>query len=193
MQVPLQIAYRNVEKRDEIENLVNEQVARLEKVCDHVDSCRVVIEKPNENVRKGSGYRVRIDMMVPPSHEIVASREAGEGDINDDLSTVIRAAFNAARKRLQKLDQKQRGDVKNHPQQNVMGEVTKKMEDYGFLRAVDGREIYFHAHSVLSPGFDSIKIGTGVAFTEEMGNDGPQASSVHIVERRGEGPTANVQ
>jgi cold shock CspA family protein len=50
-------------------------------------------------------------------------------------------------------------------------------------------EIYFHRNSVLPPGFESLKIGTEVRFVQEMGECGPQASSLSIIhprhERRG--------
>jgi cold shock CspA family protein len=53
-------------------------------------------------------------------------------------------------------------------------------EGYGFLATPDGREIYFHRHSVLHPGFDRLAIGTEVRFVEESGEKGPQASTVAI-------------
>jgi cold shock CspA family protein len=66
--------------------------------------------------------------------------------------------------------------------------VTRLFEDYGFLRSIDGAEIYFHRNSVLSPGFEALRVGAGVAFAEELGEKGPQASSVRIVDGRGHEP-----
>jgi cold shock CspA family protein len=54
-------------------------------------------------------------------------------------------------------------------------------EGYGFLTTPGGREIYFHRASVLNGGFDRLTIGSEVRFTEEPGEEGPQASSVQIV------------
>lgn len=48
------------------------------------------------------------------------------------------------------------------------------------LATPDGREIYFHWHSVLHPGFDCLAVGTKVRFVEEPGEKGPQASTVAI-------------
>ena len=42
--------------------------------------------------------------------------------------------------------------------------------------------MYFHRNSVLGPGFDDVKLGARVRFAEEQGAQGPQASSVTIVE-----------
>ncbi len=47
----------------------------------------------------------------------------------------------------------------------------------------DNREIYFHRHSVVDGGFDRLAIGTEVAFAEEAGKKGPQASTVTRVGR----------
>jgi cold shock CspA family protein len=55
--------------------------------------------------------------------------------------------------------------------------------DHGFLETPDGREIYFHRNSVLNAKFDDLVSGTEVAFAEEQGDKGPQASTVHVVGR----------
>jgi cold shock CspA family protein len=41
--------------------------------------------------------------------------------------------------------------------------------------------IYFHRNSVLNRDLDTLEIGTEVRFAEEMGNEGPQASSVSVI------------
>ena len=55
------------------------------------------------------------------------------------------------------------------------------IEEYGFLETADGREIYFHKNSVLPPGFDHLEVASEVSYVEEMGEKGPQASTVRIV------------
>ena len=68
-----------------------------------------------------------------------------------------------------------------------MPKVNKLMPDesYGFLKTLDGREIYFHRNSVLHEGFDRLKVGTEVNFVEEEGKEGPQASTVKITGMHG--------
>jgi cold shock CspA family protein len=94
-----------------------------------------------------------------------------------------RNAFDTLRRRLEEYARQRRGVVKNHEEPLLEGRVTKLFpsKDYGFLETRDGREIYFHRHSVLDPGFDHITIDTAVRFAEEQGAEGPQASTVHIV------------
>jgi cold shock CspA family protein len=53
--------------------------------------------------------------------------------------------------------------------------------EFGFIATADGREIYFHKNSVLNGGFARLKPGTAVAFAEEDGEKGPQASTVRLL------------
>ena len=78
------------------------------------------------------------------------TREAGEGDLHEQLPTVIRDAFGAMRRRLRKLVEKQHGDVKTHPEQEVGGLVVRlfREQGYGFLKSLDGQEVYFHKNSL---------------------------------------------
>lgn len=89
-----------------LENLIRQRAAALERVCDHISSCRVAVEKPLEFHKSGNPYRVRIDIRVPPKHELAISREPGEGD-QRDIQAVVRSAFDAARKRLKKIVERQ--------------------------------------------------------------------------------------
>ncbi len=53
--------------------------------------------------------------------------------------------------------------------------------EFGFIEASDGREIYFHRNSVLNGGFADLSVGARVTFAEEMGDKGPQASTVKLM------------
>lgn len=55
--------------------------------------------------------------------------------------------------------------------------------DQVLLEMADGWEISFHRNSVLNGGFDDLEVGMEVAFAEEMGENGPQASTVKPVGR----------
>jgi cold shock CspA family protein len=114
-------------------------------------------------------------------------REPRHGDVHQDLTTEIREAFEVARRQLRELVERQRGETKTHPQQEVEAVVSKlfREEGYGFIQTLDGREIYFHKNSVLGDGFDALSVGTGVNYTEQTSEKGPHASSVRIVGRPG--------
>ncbi|MHB9029242.1 MAG: HPF/RaiA family ribosome-associated protein [Candidatus Latescibacterota bacterium] len=187
MQIPLELVFRNTQKTDSIEQLIREKVSKLEQICNYIISCRVAVEKPQEHQRVGNPYRVRIDIKVPPGHEIIVVRDSSHGDMHDPLSTIIRDAFSAARRQLKGLVERQRQEIKAHPRQTVEALVSRlfKVEGYGFLRTIEGREIYFHRNSVIHDHFDRLQPGTGVRFEEELGEEGPQATSVQIIERIG--------
>ena len=189
MQIPLELTFRNVRKDPKIEALIRRQVAKLEKICPHMVSCRVSVEKPQQHQRSGSPFRVRLKLMVPPEHELTAVRNAGEGDLHEPLPAVVRRAFQAARQQLKKLVAKQRRQTKTHPAQQVGGFVARLFPDqgYGFIRNLEGREIYFHRNSLRGSEFEGVQIGAGVRWTEQEGEKGSQASSVHILDQRSRG------
>jgi len=99
----------------------------------------------------------------------------------------VRRAFDATQRQLEKLVDKQRGDIKVHPAQEIAGLVVRLFRDegYGFINSLDGREIYFHKDSLHAGEFDRLEIGTGVQWNEEEGEKGPQASFVKIVDKPG--------
>jgi cold shock CspA family protein len=116
----------------------------------------------------------------------VATREPSEHVQYKELTVAIRDAFDSAARQLEDYVRRQRGDVKARAR-TPHGKVSKLLpaEDYGFLTTPDGREIYFHRHSVLNDAYDKLEVGTEVAFAEEEGNRGPQASTVKLVGRHG--------
>ena len=117
VKVPIEISYRDFQKTEEIEDLIYEKCAKLEQVCDYISSCRVAIERPQEHQQTGNPYRIRLDITVPPGHELVVKREVGRGEMHEKLTSVIRKVFSAARRKLKKLKEQQRGEVKSHPAQ----------------------------------------------------------------------------
>ena len=183
MQVPLQVSFRHMEHSEAIEALIREKVAKLDASPDHIMGCRVVVEPAGKHHEHGNLYEVRIDITVP-GEEIVVTREPSEHAEYKDIQVAIRDAFDSARRRLEDYVRRRRGAVKAL-ETAPHARVTKLFPDegYGFLSTPDGREIYFHRHSVLHDGFDHLQIGTEVAFVEEEGKKGPRASTVRPVGR----------
>lgn len=189
MKVPPEITYRDVEKSEAIDALVQEKIAKLERVCDYVSSCHIAIEKINDRPRSGSPYRVRIDLTVPPGHELVADSNPSGDTQYVELDTVIRNAFSMAERQLKELKHRQQDHHKGKTQESV--ETTAlvttlfREEGYGFIKTIDGQDVYFHRNSVLNNDFDRIEIGTAVHFFLEEGEEGPQASTVKIIDKPG--------
>jgi ribosomal subunit interface protein len=180
MQIPLQITFRNMEHSDFIESKIREKAAKLEKFAEHITSCRVIIEAPHQHHNKGNLFGVKIDITLP-GKEIIADRHPDQHHAHEDAYVAIRDAFDAARRQLEDYVRRRRGDVKYH-ESEPHGRITQLFpsEDYGLIQTADGREIYFHRNSVLNADFDKLEEGAQVHFSEEMGEKGPQASTVHV-------------
>jgi cold shock CspA family protein/ribosome-associated translation inhibitor RaiA len=185
MMIPLEITYRNVEKTSEIDQLIRDKAAKLSEIHSSIISCRVIVEKLQRHQTTGLPYRVRIDIKLPPGHELVVNRDHSKSDLHLELEAEIRNAFEAAERQILGLKGKQQGDVKRHPAQEVQGVIEKifVLEENGFIRTLDGRQVFFTKHSLIHDSFESLKIGLGVRFSEEMGKKGPQASSVKVIDR----------
>lgn len=187
MEIPLEIAYHGLEKDETVDKIVRNYAASLEDVCDHLVSCRIVLERPHAHQESGNPYRVRILVRVPPGQELVVKRETSEGDLHDHLIKVVSDAFDAMTRKLRETVERQQGQVKEHPEQQVQALVVRIFKDkgFGFLKTPEGREIYFHENSVLHGDFRRMEPGTGVRFAEELGEEGPQATSVAIINKPG--------
>ncbi len=111
-------------------------------------------------------------------------REPSQHSDYKDLNIMIRDAFDEARRQLEDYARRQRNEVKAHeslPHARVVRVFPEA--GYGFLGTPDGREIYFHKNSVLGANFDDLTAGTEVRYVEELGEQGPQASTVKPVGR----------
>ena len=62
-------------------------------------------------------------------------------------------------------------------------------QDYGFLRTVDGEQVYFHRNSVLHNHWERLSVGTSVRYEPQLGEKGMQASTVELVDKRGAAKT----
>jgi len=185
MQLPLQIVFHNMNRSETLEKKVLQKASKLDEFCDHIMSCRVVVEVPHQHHERGNLYQVRIDITVP-GDEIAVNREAPEHTTYKEFAVALRDAFDSAKRQLEDYVRRRRGLVKQRkiPAHAKVSKLFPK-EDYGILQTPDDREIYFHRHSVLYDGFDKLQIGSEVTFAEEEGKKGPQASTVKPVGRHG--------
>ncbi len=114
MQLPVEISYRGVDKTDEIEALVRDKASRLDKFCDHINRCDVIVEHPNHAQHSGSPFRVRIDVTVPPHHELVVDEKPTKHEMHEPLTKVINEAFRTMERQLKELVDRQHNKVKHH-------------------------------------------------------------------------------
>jgi cold shock CspA family protein len=185
MDVPIEITIDGIEDTGgSIDSLIRSKTEKLEQVCDHITSLRVAVEMDDKNDRGGNPFRIRLNLNVKPGHEFAVERDGVAPPVANDVLPTIREAFDAARRKLQKITEKQRGEVKTHPMQQANAVVAKLFpeEDYGFLRTLDERDVYFHRNSVVGRDFDDLRQGAGVVATIEQGDKGLQATAVQVVD-----------
>jgi ribosomal subunit interface protein len=102
MDVPLELAFHNLEASEAVEARVRERVAKLEKMFPRLVACRVVVEAPHKQHQKGNIFRVRIEMSVP-GDDLVVSKEpnhAHERFADPDVYAVLKDAFETAERML---------------------------------------------------------------------------------------------
>ncbi len=179
MKLPLQIVFRNMGPSEAIEAKVRERVEKLEKYCELIMSCRVVVELLHRHHHQGNLYHVRVDLKVPDC-ELVASREPDLDHSHEDVYVAIRDAFDSVRRQLEDYTRRRRGQVKLHDLP-PHGRVAELFPDYGKIATADGRLVYFHKNSVVDADFAQIEIGAEVRFAEEPGELGPQATTVYVI------------
>jgi ribosomal subunit interface protein len=176
MQIPVDITYRDIEPSDALTQRIYEWVDKLEHFSDRITRCEVLVETPHRHHRNGRQFHVRVRLTVPGG-ELVASHDPGPDGAHEDVYVAVRDTFNAARRQLEDHRQKLRRDVKTHedPQQHARVAYMDVEGEWGWLEPDDGRRVYFHRNSVLG---DELHVGDEVRFSEEQGNEGPQASTV---------------
>ncbi len=77
---------------------------------------------------------------------------------------------------------------KPHNEPMIVGRIAKLFPDgdYGILETLAGEKVRFHRNSEFEGRFEHLRIGSGVHFIEEPGEQGPEASTVKLVRQEGE-------
>jgi cold shock CspA family protein len=185
MQTQPQVSFDDIPIDEAVRDAALDHVAQLENVYGRITGCHVVIAQPHRHHRAGRLYSVRVDVRVP-SGEIIVNRDHHLDHAHEDVFVALRDSFDAARRRLEDHVRRLRGTEKAHATR-LHGLVTQifPLQGYGFIETPDGREVYFHRNTISANDFRMIDIGSPVTFSEEDGDEGPQAASVQLVHPHG--------
>jgi ribosomal subunit interface protein len=93
MQIPLQIAARNVDLSPAHTALIRRRAGKLESFYDRITACRVLVDAPQR--REGRDFVVHVDLTFPGGELVVKHRPERE------LTAAIHQAFQAAERRLE--------------------------------------------------------------------------------------------
>lgn len=188
MQVPPEIAFRNIEGSPWIEEVIHEHLADLEKIFDRLTSCRIRVERRQKNERGTIPPVVRIELGIPGFSNIVVSHEPKRLQKrfqSPDIHNAISEAFRLAEKQLTEWKDKHNTPNRDggHDSQNQFSGTVSDLPDaadYGFLTTKEGGQLYFHRNSLLTGAFEDLRPGDEVLYVEEMADTGPVASKVRI-------------
>jgi cold shock CspA family protein len=183
MQTRAKIEFEGVAFSSQLESWVGHHLDKLEKLYGRIVACGVIVRDPGGRHQNGGLYDVRVRLTLPERREVVVDRTPGHDERYSDLKFAIDDAFRRARRQLQDEARRMRGQIKHHEKQPI-AEVASidPSGEFGFLRTDDGQEIYFHRNSALD-GMPALSVGARVAFVEEAGEKGPQASTVKLMRK----------
>ncbi len=173
MQLTPTITFRGIAPSDTLEAEIRQRIDRLETYYGSIMGCRVLVEYLQRHHQSGNRFHVRIDLTVP-GEEIVIAHEGGlhataqdaesmkatkAGEVGPERKhavVAVREAFDLARRRLQDYARRQRGAVKR-PSAQAQGRIARlfPIDEYGYIEAEDGHEVYFQKSSVLKNAFKS--------------------------------------
>lgn len=186
MQTPVQIDFQGMEAKQELRSAIARHIEQLEERFGRVTAGRVVLKAPGSHHRTGGLYEINVRLALPEGREVNIGRTPKEDERYSDLAFALNDAFKRAKRQLQDQSQRMRGDVKQHeaPPMATVARLDASGE-FGFLQAGDGQEIYFHRNSVPGGAFARLEVGDRVTFTEQLGDKGPQASTVKPMGKHG--------
>jgi ribosome-associated translation inhibitor RaiA/cold shock CspA family protein len=188
MQVPIEIAFHNIESSDWAETEIRERVADLEKIYDRIISCRVHVDQRATNSSGTLPPVVHIELGLPGRPDVVVAHEPDHlmrKYQHPDLHKAINEAFRIAERRLLDVKEQRDGRTKeaHHDAPNqALGQIaeTDPGGEFGFLLTKEGGLLYFHRNAMLSGSFDDLRRGHEVYYVENMGDTGPVASKVRV-------------
>lgn len=182
MQVPLEIAFQNSEPSESVKAEIEREARRLEKFSSRITSCDVTIIGPTKHHRHGVPFKIDIRIAMPDHKDVIVNKTHDDVKEHEYVTAAIRDAFAAAQRQIEDAVREMRGGVKQHLAEDH-GHVSKFLadQDCGFIETPDGREIYFHRNSVLDDAFDRLRVGAEVRFVVEIGEKGPQATTVRAI------------
>ena len=163
---------RNLEILPEWRAKIESELARLQKrYFDPIVNARIEIIGSGHH-RQGQ-FEIRLVATIP-GNVLTVTRQ---GEL---VMPLIVEAFDVLDRRFQEISDTKQKKVKTHPEKSQAGKILRLFpnEDFGFIEAGDGTEVYFHANAVKKGRFEQLAIGQRVKLAWEDGLKGPQATWV---------------
>jgi hypothetical protein len=128
--LPVDVVFLHVRRSPAVEAKIRAAAEDLAALYPSITRCRVLVEVPARHHATGKRFRVRIELALLRREDIVVERgPAGRGSLRadekpvrhkadevdaafTDISVVVHGAFDAARKRMQTLEQRRRATAR---------------------------------------------------------------------------------
>lgn len=128
--LPVDVVFLHVRRSAAAEAKIRARAEELAALFPSITRCRVLVEVPARHHATGKRFRVRIELAMLRREDIVVERgPAGRGPVPDDdkparhkadevdgaftdIAVVVHGAFDAARKRLQTIEQRRRATAR---------------------------------------------------------------------------------
>ena len=191
MQIQPEISFRNLEASAAAEDDIREHVGRLERIYGRLMTVRVHVDQRNQNQNGTIPPVVHVEISVPGHKDIVVALEPDrlqQRFQTPELRNAINEAFRIAERRLSKYKDKLTdhgtAEMRHEAASEFRGQVAELTpgEEFGFLMSKEGGLLYFHRNSLLAGDFDRLNRGDEVSYVEAMGDNGPMASKVRVLE-----------
>lgn len=173
------ISWHNLPRSDAVETIVHKRIAAIEKFCPDAVGIRVTLDAPQKRRQAGRGFDVRIHLELP-GPDLDVARSVRHGLAADDLTRALNAAFSALESRLKESRRKLGALEVKHHAPILHGEIIEiePALGYGFVRADDGREVYFQKDGLVSGDWAGLANGARLRFREQDGEKGPFAVDI---------------
>lgn len=188
VQRPLQISYKGLSSSPALDRLIAERAAALERFYPRIIGCRVVVGVPHRGAESAKvPIAVTVEVEVPNCNLVVGKNMQERREAKQDHTAPLNQAFDAVERQLEKINDRQDGEVRRHAASGETGMVVRLFPDqnYGFVELDNSTELYFTRNAVTSGSFDELSVGMMVVVTPatEEGPMGPQASSVRLFDK----------
>ena len=183
MEIEPIISYRNMDPSPAVTEVIRRRIAVLERMHDRITGCEVTLDAPQKHKAHGRVFRAHLSLHLP-GPDFSVTREVAQGSATDDLLLAVNRAFSGAENHLKRQKKKLGAVETKHHAPILHGKITLIEPElgYGYVKADDGREVYFQRDSFTKEVWEQLETGKRLRFREQVGEKGPFATGASLAE-----------
>lgn len=178
------ITFRNMDHSDAIEAHIRKRIEELERFHPDIIGCEVVVNAPQKPQHAGREFEISLNVKIR-GNDVHASRSIGRSTPTEDVNVAIHETFDAARRELQGVREKETAQEKKRqaPVLTGNGEVVRLLADdgFGFIRDDNDEEVYFAQKALGASDWRKLSVGQRVHYRCKEGEQGLYATHVELV------------